>query len=73
MYIIILLSSYVPLEDGICTGDPKLIKEARLSFPSGHSSFTTYSMIFIIVIFVFKIIGVCWTSRKVLIDFDLFA
>jgi hypothetical protein len=32
-----------------CTGDPKLIKEARLSFPSGHSSFSTYSMVFIIV------------------------
>lgn len=40
---------YVPLKDGICTGDPKLIREARLSFPSGHSSFTTYSMVFIII------------------------
>lgn len=40
---------YVPLRDGICTGDPHIVKEARLSFPSGHSSFTTYSMIFIII------------------------
>ena len=40
---------YVPLNDDICTGDAKIVREARLSFPSGHSSFTTYSMIFIIV------------------------
>lgn len=44
--------SYVPLTEVICTGDPAKIKEARLSFPSGHSSFSAYSMIFLIVIFI---------------------
>ena len=33
----------------ICTGDAHLIREARVSFPSGHSSFTVYSMVFVIV------------------------
>jgi len=31
----------------ICTGDPKVIKEARLSFPSGHSSLSFESMVFL--------------------------
>ena len=38
------------MSDDICTGDPHLIREARVSFPSGHSSFTVYSMVFVIVI-----------------------
>ena len=37
------------MHDKLCTGDPKIVKEARLSFPSGHSSFSTYSMVFVIV------------------------
>ena len=32
-----------------CTGDAKKIKEARVSFPSGHSSFSWYSMVFLII------------------------
>lgn len=34
----------------ICANeDKRLIREARVSFPSGHSSFTVYSMLFIIL------------------------
>ncbi|RNA25243.1 phosphatidate phosphatase [Brachionus plicatilis] len=43
------VANYVPLTEVVCTGDPAKIKEARLSFPSGHSSFSTYSMIFLII------------------------
>lgn len=31
-----------------CTGGAKKIKEARLSFPSGHASYTTFCMLFLI-------------------------
>ena len=41
--------SYIYMTDDICTGDPHLIREARVSFPSGHSSFTVFSMVFVIV------------------------
>lgn len=36
--------SYV--EEPFCRGDPSRIREGRLSFPSGHSSFGFYSMMF---------------------------
>lgn len=35
--------------DGFCTGDAHRIKEARLSFPSGHASYSSYTMIFLIL------------------------
>jgi phosphatidate phosphatase len=41
----------------VCTGDPKIIKEARLSFPSGHSSFTVYSMLFVIIYLEARLVG----------------
>lgn len=33
----------------VCTGEPALIKEARLSFPSGHSSLAAYAMGFVVL------------------------
>jgi len=30
-------------------GDPATVQEARFSFPSGHSSFSWYTMVFLIV------------------------
>jgi len=43
------VANYIQFHENLCQGDAKLIKEARLSFPSGHSSFTTYSMVFVII------------------------
>jgi phosphatidate phosphatase len=37
---------HVYITDAHCTGDPSKIREARLSFPSGHSSFSFYGMFF---------------------------
>ncbi|XP_001625590.2 phospholipid phosphatase 1 [Nematostella vectensis] len=33
----------------VCTGDPAIIRQARLSFPSGHSSFAAYTMCFLVL------------------------
>ncbi len=35
--------------DSFCTGDASQIKQGRFSFPSGHSSYSTYCMSFIII------------------------
>ncbi|XP_030381959.1 putative phosphatidate phosphatase isoform X2 [Scaptodrosophila lebanonensis] len=40
------------IEDFSCTGpdaSAKLVKEVRLSFPSGHSSFTCYAMLYLVI------------------------
>lgn len=39
----------ISTKGNFCTGDPKKIKEARLSFPSGHASFSWYTMLFTII------------------------
>lgn len=43
------VANYIYMTPEICTGDEHLIREARVSFPSGHSSFTTFSMVFVII------------------------
>ena len=35
--------------ESFCTGEEKKVNEARLSFPSGHASFSTYTMTFLIL------------------------
>ncbi|XP_060073965.1 phospholipid phosphatase 3-like [Ylistrum balloti] len=37
------------IEEYKCTGDVDVIYQARLSFPSGHASFSVYSMLFLIL------------------------
>nr|XP_022311472.1 phospholipid phosphatase 1-like [Crassostrea virginica] len=37
------------ITEDVCTGDASRIHEARLSFPSGHASFSSFSMIFAIL------------------------
>lgn len=43
------VANYIYMTPDICTGDEHLIREARVSFPSGHSSFTVFSMVFVII------------------------
>lgn len=42
---------YRPVNTGgsFCSGEKKLVDEARLSFPSGHASFSSYTMVFLII------------------------
>ena len=49
----------IPDEDFKCLGIPKHIDESRLSFPSGHSSLSFYSMTFLIIF-----INQTWNCRS---------
>ncbi|XP_061414154.1 phospholipid phosphatase 3-like [Lethenteron reissneri] len=37
------------ITEDVCTGNPKLVTEARKSFFSGHASFAMYSMVFLVL------------------------
>ncbi|KAJ8299378.1 hypothetical protein KUTeg_023438 [Tegillarca granosa] len=53
---------YRYVEDDVCTGDKKLLREARLSFPSGHASFSSYAMVFLVLYIQYK-----FTWKKVVL------
>jgi len=41
--------SHTYILDDVCTGDPSLLREGRLSFPSGHASFSAYAVTFTVL------------------------
>ena len=54
--------SYCPkyvIENNTCTGNNDLLREARLSFVSGHSSISFYTAAFLII-FMNKYINLCF-------------
>lgn len=46
---VFLNCSHTYITDDVCTGDPGLLREGRLSFPSGHASFSAYAVTFTIL------------------------
>lgn len=56
-------ASYEYITDYTCTGDPDVIKEARLSFPSGHSSLSFYAATFTVMYLQIRMV---WESSKLL-------
>lgn len=56
-----------------CTGDAGLIKEARFSFPSGHSSYSCYTMLFLIIYIEARLFLVQLRYIKPLIQLAAFA
>jgi phosphatidate phosphatase len=63
----------VPDVDFVCTAPAELVNESRLSFPSGHSSLSFYSMVYLILF-----VKHAWSARRLglfvcLVQFFLFA
>ena len=62
-------AKYTPDGDVICTGDAALVREGRLSFPSGHSSASAcigiYTSAYITWLVYLRPIVLPWRSRKV--------
>lgn len=64
---------YNPISSGdICTGDANAIKEARYSFPSGHSSFSWFTMLFTIIYLEARLQLVCFRYVKTTIQMACF-
>ncbi len=55
-----------------CRGDAADIEEARLSFPSGHSSFAAYTMLFLIIYLEARLVALYLRYAKVLVQAGLF-
>lgn len=55
-----------------CRGDPDKIKEARFSFPSGHSSFSWYTMLFTIFYLEARLILIRFRYIKTIIQMTCF-
>ncbi|RNA11440.1 lipid phosphate phosphohydrolase 1 isoform X3 [Brachionus plicatilis] len=55
-----------------CTGDAGDIEEARLSFPSGHASFSAYTMLFLIIYLEARLFLVRFRYIKALIQLTAF-
>ncbi|CAF0832752.1 unnamed protein product [Brachionus calyciflorus] len=55
-----------------CSGNSADIKEARLSFPSGHASFSSYTMLFLIIYLEARLFLVRFRYLKALIQLSAF-
>lgn len=55
-----------------CRGDPDKIKEARFSFPSGHSSFSWYTMLFAIFFLEARLVLIRFRYLKTLVQLACF-
>ncbi|XP_005720367.1 lipid phosphate phosphohydrolase 1 isoform X1 [Pundamilia nyererei] len=61
------------IEDFTCTGDAKQVNEARLSFYSGHSSFSMYCMLFLALYLQARLQADCARLLRPTIQFFLIA
>lgn len=55
-----------------CTGSANSVEEARLSFPSGHSSFSTFTMIFLIIYLEARFVSISTRFIKALLQIGAF-
>ena len=64
--------NYIDTSGSFCRGKPSDIKEARLSFPSGHSSTSFYTMIFLIIYIQARVSTLKFRYMKVLVQLTAF-
>lgn len=48
------LEEHIYITDYVCQGDADVVKEARFSFPSGHSTFAAYTMVYVALFLQFR-------------------